>query len=110
MRLPVGLKLRKGVTKYILKKAVKGIIPNEIIYRRKQGFAAPINEWLRSTWHPFVSEMITTSWFVREGILDRTEVEKMLAVHASGRRNESMVLWTLLNLSLWHRRWFEGGW
>lgn len=106
MRLPQSLKLHRGVSKYILKKAVEGIIPQEIIDRRKQGFAAPVNEWLRNEWSGFVRSSIMGSDLVRDGVLDAGFLDASLKAHQHGARLEGMSLWTLFNLTLWHRRWF----
>jgi asparagine synthase (glutamine-hydrolysing) len=107
MQLPVGLKLREGMTKYILKKAVEGIIPDEIIYRKKQGFAAPMEEWIRDPWYPFVRDLFDRSPLVRAGYFDRTYLDAILASHRSARRNTGQLLWNLVNLMMWYEVWFE---
>jgi asparagine synthase (glutamine-hydrolysing) len=108
MHIPQKFKIRHGQTKYILKNAVEGIIPNNIIYRRKQGFAAPVDEWLRTDWSLFAKEKITNSFFTREQIFDRTFLQNLFHQHVSGKRNEGQYIWTLLNLILWHESWIEG--
>ncbi len=107
MQLPIGLKLRDGVTKYILKKAVEGIIPNEIIYRPKQGFAAPMNEWIRDPWYPFVRDLFERSALVRQGYFNRTYLDSILSGHRAGRRDAGQLIWNLVNLLVWHEVWFE---
>lgn len=107
MRLPVELKLRNGVTKYILKKAVEGIIPNEITYRPKMGFAAPMNEWIREPWYPFVRELFERSALVRHGYFNTTYLSSLLASHRSRRHDVGQLIWNLVNLLLWHEEWFE---
>jgi asparagine synthase (glutamine-hydrolysing) len=108
MRIPVGLKIRNGEPKYILKKAVEGIIPNNIIYRKKQGFAAPVNEWLRNEWSGFAKDKLLNSFFVREGYFNREFIVNLLTDHHDGKRNEGQNIWNLLNLTLWHEHWLEG--
>ncbi len=108
MRIPQSYKLKHGETKYILKKAVEGIIPRNIIYRRKQGFAAPMNEWLRNEWSGFVAHAIQTSKLMNSGIFQREEVTKLVKRHQSGELQAGQLLWNLLNLVLWHRYWIEG--
>ena len=107
MRLPVGLKLREGMTKYILKKAVEGIIPDEIIYRPKQGFGAPMDEWIRDPWYLFVRDLFDRSRLVRDGYFNRTYLDSILASHRSGRRNAGQLVWNLVNLMSWYEVWFE---
>jgi asparagine synthase (glutamine-hydrolysing) len=107
MQVPSSWKIRKGQTKAILKDAVHGLIPDEIIYRKKQGFAAPMNEWLRSGWARYVDQTLLESTLVRDGFLERDEIRELLALHRSGQRNEGQNLWNLLNLALWHAYWIE---
>ena len=108
MTIPKQLKFRKGEPKYILKKAVEGIIPNNIIYRKKQGFAAPVNEWLRSEWSSFAESRIRNSRLMHRNIFRTEFIDTLIKSHRSGRREEGMPLWALLNLALWYDRWIEG--
>jgi asparagine synthase (glutamine-hydrolysing) len=104
-RLPQSLRIKNGVSKYILKKAVEGLIPNEIIYRRKQGFAAPITEWMRGELHGWLASELMSSRLVSEGFLDKTHVQSLMTIHKSGKRDFGQLLWNLLNVSLWYKRW-----
>jgi asparagine synthase (glutamine-hydrolysing) len=95
MGIPERVKTRGGVLKFILKKAVRGLIPDAIIDRAKQGFGVPVHEWMMSRLGAFARDAIEQ--FVREtDILDKREVEVILA---SDRAAEK---WQLLNLALWH--------
>jgi asparagine synthase (glutamine-hydrolysing) len=105
MRIPNELKLKGGETKYILKKAVEGIIPNEIIYRRKQGFAAPVSEWLRGDWASFAEDAILCSPLVREGVLRAEFIRPLLRDHRERKINAGQNIWNLLNLALWYDHW-----
>lgn len=98
MGIPSALKRKNNESKYILKKAVEGIIPNEIIYRKKQGFDAPVFDWFkqdlgdltRTEVNQFMSE---TGWLDKkavEGVFDRGEGRKA---------------WFLLNLALWWKEY-----
>ncbi|HXG39142.1 MAG TPA: asparagine synthase (glutamine-hydrolyzing) [Bacteroidota bacterium] len=108
MQIPRELKLKNGVPKYLLKKAVEGIIPHKIIYRKKQGFAAPVNEWLRGEWFGFLENTLVNSLLVREGILHKDFIITLIRQHRDRRRDEGQNLWNLLNLALWHKYWMEG--
>ena len=107
MQIPAGLKIKHGEPKYLIKKAVEGIIPNNIIYRKKQGFAAPVNEWLRTEWFGFLESKLTNSFFIKNGYFNKEFVSTMLVDHRTGKRNEGQNLWNLLNLTLWHEQWIE---
>jgi asparagine synthase (glutamine-hydrolysing) len=108
MQIPMTLKTKGGEPKYIVKKAVEGIVPHNIIYRRKQGFAAPVNEWLRNEWYGFLESKLLGSFFTRSGYFNKDLVSTLLVDHREGRRNEGQNLWNLLNLVLWHEQWIEG--
>ncbi|MCX6155729.1 MAG: asparagine synthase (glutamine-hydrolyzing) [Candidatus Kapabacteria bacterium] len=105
--IPEHIKVPDGkTTKYILKKAVESVLPKNIIYRKKQGFWAPVKEWLRNEWHGYARDKILDSYFVKEGIFDKSYLENMLQVHKRGERNLSVDIFSLLKLNLWHDKFF----
>jgi asparagine synthase (glutamine-hydrolysing) len=105
MRVPTDLKIRHGQSKYILKKAMTGILPDEIIHRPKQGFGAPIKEWLRGDLYAPAFSGVMNSRLRRENLLDYAHVERLFQAHRSGARDHSWHLWTLYNLSGWYDHW-----
>ncbi|HKQ09032.1 MAG TPA: asparagine synthase (glutamine-hydrolyzing) [Blastocatellia bacterium] len=109
MSLPRHLKLRNGETKYILKRALKGVIPDRVLQRRKQGFGAPINQWMLDRMGSFVEHTLLNSSLRERGLFDYDFIARLLAEHRSGRVNYSFFLWSLLNLSLWYEQWIDGG-
>jgi asparagine synthase (glutamine-hydrolysing) len=107
MTIPDKIKVAdKKTTKIILKKAVESILPKEIIYRPKQGFWAPVNEWLRNHWFAFAKDTILSSELMRMEIFNRNYIEKLFADHKSSKSNNGYKLFTLLTLSLWYKRYF----
>jgi len=88
-RLPGHLKLRDGVTKYLLKKAVEPILPHDIIYRKKKGFGTPVGAWFR------------TGRLTPRG--EGSLFSRKLASHREGRSNERLYLWCQLCLGEWRR-------
>ena len=107
MAIPQSFKLKNGKTKYILKKAVEEIIPRNIIYRQKQGFAAPISEWLKNEWYTFAHDQILQSPLINEYFRKDT-IDALMRQHQQGRGKVGQNLWNLLNLVLWHKYWIEG--
>ncbi|MDE3059220.1 MAG: asparagine synthase (glutamine-hydrolyzing) [Bacteroidota bacterium] len=107
MRIPAEFKIKGGITKYILKKAVEGIIPRNIIYRKKQGFAAPMSEWLRNEWSSFAEEKLLNSQLLREGYFNKTYLHSLFERHKATKVDAGQYLWNLLNLTLWHEYWIE---
>ena len=108
MSIPKELKIRHGETKYILKKAMEGILPRNIIYRKKQGFAAPVEHWLRGEWASFVEHALLDSPLVKGKYFARDAVKAVIEENKKGGRLAGQNVWNLLNLSLWHSYWIEG--
>lgn len=105
MQIPMDLKLKNGISKYILKEAVRGIVPDAVIDRKKQGFAAPITEWLKTS---LAKELPTVLWKSKiwdANILNRAAVEKLIFEHQRGRVDASFRIWNLVTLGLWFDRW-----
>lgn len=101
------LKIKDGITKYILKKAVEDILPKEIIYRRKQGFAAPMNEWLRSELADFTKDKLMNSKIHSLGIFNKDYILDLFNSNLSHKYDFGQYLWNLLNLFMWYDYWFE---
>jgi asparagine synthase (glutamine-hydrolysing) len=107
MSLPTRMKYRGGETKHILKKALRGVIPDEVITRKKKGFGVPINEWMLDRLGGFVESALFNSGLRRRGLFDYDFIKRLLSDHRSRRVNYSFYLWSLLNLSLWYDRWID---
>ncbi|MBI2278876.1 MAG: asparagine synthase (glutamine-hydrolyzing) [Candidatus Brennerbacteria bacterium] len=105
---PQDIKLKGGTTKYVLKKAVEGIIPRETIARKKRGFGTPISEWLRteSPLSKQMENMVMASKLKNTGLLDYEQARNLFRIHRSGKPDQSFKLWNLITLSLWYDRWF----
>ena len=110
LRLPMQFKVGDGtVTKRILKKAIGDLLPADLVHRRKQGFPAPMSQWVfEPKFGAFVKETLRTSSLVADGILDGAAVQTYVDEHFSRRWDRGGLLWTLFNLTLWHRRWIHG--
>jgi asparagine synthase (glutamine-hydrolysing) len=98
MSIPQAVKTRGGVSKYILKKAVRGIIPDQLIDRRKQGFGVPVHEWFFSRLGAFAREQ-SNEFFEETDLLDRVAINKLLS-HPNNKRGAG-IQWVLLNLAMW---------
>jgi asparagine synthase (glutamine-hydrolysing) len=107
--IPSALKLNGGRTKYIFKKAMEGIVPNEILYREKQGFGVPIGRWINHQLNERVREDLTGPRAIERGYFDQAYVKRLLAEHGSGRRDHAYSIWVLWMLELWHRKFVDGG-
>ena len=101
------MKYRDGETKYILKRALRGVIPDRVINRKKMGFGAPISEWMLDRFGGFVERTLMNSPLRRRELFDYDFIAQLLKEHRMGRVNYSFFLWSLLNLSLWYEQWIE---
>lgn len=101
-RIPSSLKLRGIQGKYIFKKALKRVLPESILYRKKMGFAVPLGRWFRGELKAMAQETIFDGQ--PEGLLDRSTVEKIWREHQRGLRDRSTELWTVFMFRLWQRK------
>ena len=108
MDIPQRFKVRGGEPKYLLKKAVEGLIPDEIIYRKKMGFGAPMAQWLRGDFGRRVERTFADSRLMREGYFDVEFVQRLCREHRTGRNDFSQYIWTLFNLTAWFDYWVDG--
>lgn len=108
MDIPMEYKVRGGTSKYLLKKAVEGVIPDEIIHRKKMGFGAPMTQWMRGDFGREVEQSMLSSRLLDRGFFRKDYIRDMFKDHHSGRRDNSLYIWTLFNLSAWYDYWIEG--
>ena len=106
--LPPRLKLRGFTTKWILREAVRSILPAEILSRQKMGFPVPFGLWMRGGWNDMARDVLLDSRARQRGIIDAGEVERLLAAHRSGAAEGGDAIWSLLNLELWYRTFIDG--
>jgi asparagine synthase (glutamine-hydrolysing) len=108
-RMPASLKMRGLESKYIFKRAIKDIVPDEILNRPKQGFGVPIGAWindqLRERMYDTLHDPITRS----RGYFRLEYIDLLLDEHRRGRRDHSHTLWTILIFELWCRIFLDSG-
>lgn len=105
-RLPSGVKMRNGTTKWVLKEVARRYLPAEIVDRRKAGFRVPLQSWFRSGLRDSMWDRLTgADSFVAQNF-DRTAVRELLTRHESGAFNEESRIWTLMSLEIWHETFF----
>ena len=106
--IPGNRKLRGLTTKYIFRKALEGILPKEIIWRGKQGYSLPVKNLLRTQLKDFMVALLHESPLIREDF-DVAFVDRLIEEHLSLKQNHNHVLWGLMNIAIWHRRFFRSG-
>ena len=106
-RIPGHLKMRGGESKYIFKQAVRGLAPDEILNRPKQGFGVPITEWINKELRERIRDTFADAGTRQRGLVDYSYVDVLLSEHERGRRDHSPALWSLFILELWHRAYAD---
>jgi asparagine synthase (glutamine-hydrolysing) len=108
-RLPVSYKLQDGVGKAILKKAAEPYLDRDLVYRKKQGFGAPMEEWFREgDFGRRCQAAFDRSAIKKEGFFDNAYFSDLLRGQMNGAGGYSFHLWTVLNAVLWHQSWIMG--
>jgi asparagine synthase (glutamine-hydrolysing) len=105
--LPPEMKRRGLTTKYILKKTLERLLPQEIIHRPKHGFRIPISDWLRGELRGPVREVLLDPAALARGYFRPEQVERLIREHETGQIDHGTRLWELLNLELWHRTFVD---
>ncbi|WP_408007462.1 asparagine synthase (glutamine-hydrolyzing) [Pseudalkalibacillus sp. A8] len=94
-----------GTTKYAFREAMKGIVPDSVLYRRKLGFPVPIRHWLKNELYDWARRLIRES--KTERYLDKKIVLRLLDEHRTGKLDYSRKLWTVLIFMVWHQIYVE---
>jgi asparagine synthase (glutamine-hydrolysing) len=106
-QMPAGMKLRGETTKFLLKEAMKGILPDEILYRQKMGFPVPVGSWFRNEFKYIVDDYVLSERSLARGIFEPDFVREIVAKHNAGE-NHDQRLWHLVNFEIWQRRFIDG--
>ncbi len=102
--LPSSMKLRGGVRKLLLRRMLRGRLPQGILERGKKGFGMPLAKWLKGGLRPMVEELLAPQALLAGGLLDPAAVRSLVDAHMAGRRDNRKELWTLVCLQHWLRR------
>ncbi len=104
-RVPVSLKVAAGRTKVLLKQIAARRVPRPCVYRPKEGFSIPIKSWLRAELRPLMEDLLAPRRLREGGLFDLGTVQRLKREHLDQRANHSHVLWALMVLEDWRRRW-----
>ena len=102
--LPDTCRVRGWRSKWILREAGRQLLPERILKRPKVGFRVPVNEWFRTTMREYLLEHLQSANSITRAYYDAARLDAVLAEHLGGRQNHEKLLWSLLNLEIWHRQ------
>lgn len=105
--IPSNLKIKHGVSKYILKKALRGVLPDKVIDRKQQTSEVPVGAWLRGHLSAYAHSVLLGERAARRGVFPLETVKRMLETHQAGKADLGHALWTLLTFELWMQRYFD---
>ena len=106
-QVPSRLKHKNGLSKYILRKALKGMLPEDILNRPKKGFGIPIGDWFRGRLRDMLQDTLHERRIKDGGILRPAAVKSLIDDHLAGRRDNRKPLWTLFMFELWREHWLK---
>jgi len=105
-KLPEKYKIRGRETKWILREAMKGILPEEILTRSKMGFPVPVGNWFRNEFKHIVDEYVLSERSLSRGIFQNDFVREIVRKHDAGENHDERI-WFLVNFEMWQRRFID---
>jgi asparagine synthase (glutamine-hydrolysing) len=109
-RIPSGLKLHGVRRKYVFKRSQEGVLPRDIVWRRKAGFGAPIRSWLERGLAPLVSDVLSEETLRSRGLIDPAAARGLWDDNVAGRADNSLRIYAILCLELWCRTFLDQTW
>ena len=106
--MPSDMKVHGTKLKYALKQALRGVLPDEIIDRKKRGFGAPIGGWFKKELSSYLDIALSRDSVQNRGIFDWTEIERIKASHRDNQEDYTDHLLSLLNFELWSQLYLDG--
>lgn len=104
-KIPASLKTANGTTKYILRKAARGVVPDHVLDRKKLGFPVPIRHWLKDEMNEWAKNLIKES--NTDHLINKAYLLKLLDDHCQNKADNSRKIWTVLMFMLWHDVYVE---
>jgi asparagine synthase (glutamine-hydrolysing) len=102
-RIPPDQKLRRMQRKHVFKRSQQGVLPEEVIWRPKAGFGAPLRSWIGRELRPLVDDLLSPASVRARGLFDPGEVQRIIAAERAGTEDNALRIWTLLTLELWQQ-------
>jgi asparagine synthase (glutamine-hydrolysing) len=106
-RIPSEFKLQPGKSKIVMRKAMRGLLPDETIFRRKQGFTPPDQTWYKRESLAYIRDLILSPRAIERGYFRADSVRRILDDHLQGRSNNRFLIWSLMCFEWWNRLFVE---
>ncbi len=108
LRIPSSLKLKNGTGKYILRKAMAGLLPDQILNNRKQGFTPPDATWYRGPLRTQVEALLLSDRALGRTIFRPEAIKQIVSEHMTAQRNHRFLLWSLMIFEWWNQLFIDG--
>lgn len=106
--LPIGMKQRGRVGKWVFKKAMEPYLPHDVIYRPKTGFGVPLRRWLQGVLRPLVDDVLSDKSVRSRGVFDPVAVSQLVRADRAGQVDASYTIFGMACLELWCRQYIDG--
>jgi asparagine synthase (glutamine-hydrolysing) len=106
-RIPPRLKLRHMTRKYVLKRAMQGVLPEAVIWRPKAGFGAPLRAWIGDELRPLIDDCLSPATVRDRGLFDPEAVGRLVRDNEAGTADNALRIWALVVLELWQRTFVD---
>ena len=107
--LPPSLRIRRNLQKVLLKRVAEKYLPNEIVYRPKAPFGAPLRSWIRGPLAEMVGDLLSETAVKARGLYDPSTVRRLIELDCTGQEDNAHVIWTMLTIEVWFRTFFGSG-
>jgi asparagine synthase (glutamine-hydrolysing) len=108
LRMPGRMKVRGRTLKYILKRALDGVLPPEILHRQKRGFGAPMGAWIKKELAPLLGIVLSAQAVERRGVFSWDELRRTIELHQANREDHTDHLLALMHFEIWCRLYLDG--
>ncbi len=106
-RIPSEFKLRSGESKVVLREAMRGLLPDDTIFRRKQGFTPPDRTWYKGKTLQYIRDLVLGPRSLERGFFQPAALERMLDEHLQDRHNHRFLIWSLMSFEWWNRLYVD---
>jgi len=105
--MPAAIKVRDRQLKHVMKQALQGLLPDDILHRAKRGFGTPMGAWLKRELSPLLRELLAPAVVARRGLFNQSAIDRLMTDHQANRIDGTDALTALMNLEIWSRVYLD---